>query len=70
MEQQSEYLTIEAVAELLKVGVPTVQGLIDRGLLASELQGARMLVPYASVLAFLREDQRILLDQQGEQPEP
>lgn len=33
MEQAPEFLTLEAVADMLKVGVPTVQSLVDRGLL-------------------------------------
>jgi hypothetical protein len=69
MEQQPEYLTLEAVAGMLKVGVPTVEGLIERGVLASQDQGEQTIVPYASVLAFLREDQRNVLDQQDAQPE-
>ena len=69
MEQQPKYLTLEGVADLLKVGVPTVQGLVDRGLLASEALGDGMRVPYDSVLTYLRESERILLDDQGAQLE-
>ena len=69
MDQRSEFLTLEAVADLLKVGVPTVQSLIERGLLESQVQGRQAVVPYQAVLAFLRDDQRALLDQTGQAPD-
>jgi hypothetical protein len=69
MEWQSDFLTLEAVAELLKVGIPTVQSLINRGILESQIQGQQAVVPYRAVLAFLRDDQRKLLDEQGQAPD-
>jgi hypothetical protein len=69
MDQQSEFLTLEAVADLLKVGIPTVQSLINRGILESQTQGQQAVVPYRSVLMFLRDDQRKLLDEHGHAPD-
>ena len=69
MEQQPEFLALDAVADLLKVGVPTVQSLINRGILESQTHGQRTVVPYQAVLAFLRDDQRKLLDQHGQAPD-
>jgi len=69
MERQSEFLTLDAVADLLKVGIPTVQSLINRGILESQTQNQQIVVPYRAVLAFLRDDQRKLLDEQGQAPD-
>jgi hypothetical protein len=69
MEQQSEFLALDAVADLLKVGIPTVQSLINRGLLESQTQGQQTVVPYRAVLMFLRDDQRKLLDEHGHAPD-
>jgi excisionase family DNA binding protein len=69
MEQQAEFLTLDAVADLLKVSIPTVQSLINRGLLESQTQGQQILVPYRAVLMFLRGDQRKLLDERGREPD-
>ena len=69
MEQQSEFLTLDAVADLLKVGIPTVQSLIDAGLLESQTQGQQTVVPYRAVLMFLRDDQRKLLEEDGQAPD-
>ena len=70
MEQQSEFLALDAVADLLKVGIPTVQSLINRGILESQTQGQQTVVPYHAVLMFLRDDQRKLLDERGREPDP
>ena len=70
MEQQSEFLTLDAVADLLKVGIPTVQSLINRGILESQTQGQQTVVPYRAVLMFLRDDQRKLLGEHGQAPDP
>jgi phage terminase Nu1 subunit (DNA packaging protein) len=69
MEQQSEFFALDAVADLLKVGIPTVQSLINRGLLESQTQGQQTVVPYRAVLMFLRDDQRKLLDEHGHAPD-
>jgi phage terminase Nu1 subunit (DNA packaging protein) len=69
MEQQSEFLALDAVADLLKVGIPTVQSLINRGILESQTQGQQTVVPYRAVLMFLRDDQRKLLDEHGQAPD-
>ena len=68
-DQQPEFLGLDAVADLLKVGVPTVQSLINRGILESRTQGRQTVVPYQAVLAFLRDDQRALLDEHGQAPD-
>jgi excisionase family DNA binding protein len=67
MEPDRETLSIEEVANLLKVGVPTVQSLLNRGLLAAHEESGQPCVLYADVMAFLRADQRRMLDE-GEQP--
>jgi hypothetical protein len=69
MEQQSEFLALDAVADLLKVGVPTVQSLINRGMLESQTQGQQTVVSYGAVLMFLRKDQRKLLEEHGQAPD-
>ncbi len=69
MERQSEFLTLDAIADLLKVGIPTVQSLINRGILESQTQDQQTMVPYRAVLAFLRDDQRKLLGEHGQAPD-
>jgi excisionase family DNA binding protein len=67
MEPDRASLSIDEVANLLKVGVPTVQSLINRGLLTTREEAGQPCVLYADVMAFLREDQRRMLDE-GAQP--
>lgn len=69
MEQQAEFLALDAVADLLKVGIPTVQSLINRGILESHTQGQQTVVPYRAVLMFLRGDQSKLLGEHGQAPD-
>lgn len=69
MQRKSELLSLEAVADLLKAGVPAVQSLIDRGILESQAHGRQTTVPRQAVLMFLREDQRKLLHEQGQAPD-
>jgi hypothetical protein len=68
MEQQPpEWLSLEAAANVLKVGIPTVQSLINRGLLTTRPECDPPQVPYAALLEFLRQDLRTLNDA-GHQP--
>ncbi len=64
MTDQPELLSIDEVANLLKVGVPTVESLINRGMLTARQQGGQAAVPYAEVLAFLRQDQARLANEE------
>lgn len=57
MHQQPPLLSLDDAANLLKVGVPTIQSLINRGLLAAQDDGR---IAYADVLAFLRHDEQVL----------
>ncbi|HEY1013936.1 MAG TPA: helix-turn-helix domain-containing protein [Herpetosiphonaceae bacterium] len=68
MTESAELLSLEQAADVLKVGVPTIRSLIDRGLLATEPGAEPPLVPTAALLAFLRADQRALLDEGGQPP--
>ncbi len=67
MDQKREWLSLDQTADLLKVGVPTVQSLINRGLLRTQPGTEPPLVSYDSILAFLRKEQRTLL-REGRQP--
>lgn len=68
MEQQ-RWLSLAEAANLLKVGVPTIQSLINRGLLADQQREGQIVVSYDAILAFLREDQRALLEGDGQAPD-
>jgi excisionase family DNA binding protein len=72
MEQQRRWLSLDEAADFLKVGVPTVQRLIDRGLLHAQPGAQPPLVSYEAILAFLRSDQRRRLheEQPPSSPEP
>jgi hypothetical protein len=67
MDQHPETLSLDAAANLLKVGVPTVQSLINRGMLTAKESAGETVVAYDEILRFLRADQRQLLDN-GAQP--
>lgn len=67
MEQKPAWLSLDETANLLKVGLPTVQSLINRGLLRTQPGTEPSVVSYDSILAFLREDQQTLLTE-GHQP--
>lgn len=69
MEQQRVWLSLEEAADLLKVGVPTIQSLINRGLLKTHQLEDRTVISIDMVLAFLREDQRKLFDDDGQPPD-
>jgi hypothetical protein len=69
MEQKRAWLSLEETANLLKVGVPTVQSLINRGLLRAQRGTEPSLVSYDSILAFLREDQHTLLGEKRQPPD-
>lgn len=64
MEQQ--WLTIAEVAAALKVGEPTVEQLIERGMLEVEQHGDQPRVSQEALMAFLRADQHTL--EVGQQP--
>ncbi len=66
MEQQPEFLSVEEAANVLSVGVPTVQNLIDQGVLTTREHGGEVVVPYDALLAFLREDQRKLMEDKNQ----
>ena len=67
MDHDPTWLTLEEAASLLKVGVPTIQSLINRDLLALDAGHEQPRIAYQSVLAFMRRDQRTL-SEQGHQP--
>jgi hypothetical protein len=67
MDQHPETLSLDAAANLLKVGVPTVQSLINRGMLTAQESAGQTIVAYDEILRFLRADQRQLLGD-GAQP--
>ena len=69
MEQRPNLLTLDAAANLLKVGVPTVQSLINRGILTAQQRQGQTVVSYDDILRFLREDQRHLLEEHGQSPD-
>lgn len=62
MKQQPEFLSLEEAANVLSVGVPTVQNLIDQGVLTTHAREGQVVIPYDALLAFLREDQRKLME--------
>jgi hypothetical protein len=67
MDQHPETLSLDAAANLLKVGVPTMQSLINRGMLTAQERAGQTVVAYDEILRFLRADQRQLLGD-GAQP--
>ncbi len=69
MDQQPEWLSLDETANLLKVGVATVQSLIDRGILSSQRRGEQIEVSYDAILTFLQEDQRKLFQEGGQPPD-
>jgi hypothetical protein len=69
MEQAPNLLTLDAVANLLKVGVPTVQSLINRGFLIAQTHQGQTLVSCDAMVRFLRDDQRHVLEEDGQAPE-
>ncbi len=69
MEQKRAWLSLEETASLLKVGVPTVESLINRGLLHTQPGTEPPVVSYDSILAFLREDQHTLLGEERQPPD-
>jgi hypothetical protein len=69
MEQLPNILTLDAAANILKVGVPTVQSLIDRGILTAQTRQGQTIISYDDILRFLREDQRHLLQEEGQSPD-
>ena len=66
MEQQPGFLSVEEAANVLSVGVPTVQSLIDQGVLATHVREGQVVVPYDALLAFLRQDQRNLMEDEDQ----
>jgi excisionase family DNA binding protein len=63
MEHEApEWLTFEAAANVLKVGIPTIESMVEQGVLAAQTRGGEQLISYAALVDFLKEDQRKLLD--------
>jgi hypothetical protein len=69
MKQQPTMLTLDAAANILKVGIPTVQSLINRGILTAQTHQGQTVISYDDILTFLREDQRHLLQEEGQSPD-
>ncbi len=63
---QQEWLSITEVAAALKVGEPTVQLLIDQGMIQAEQGSDGIRVSQDALLEFLRADQQTL--ENGQQP--
>jgi hypothetical protein len=57
MERQ-QWLSIEETAAALKVGIPTVESLINRGLLETQSGSEPPVISYDAVLEFMRQNQR------------
>ena len=68
MEQPGAWLSLDEAASVLKIGVPTVQSLINRGLLHAQVEAGQPMVSYDDLLTFLRTDQHKLFNE-GRQPE-
>jgi excisionase family DNA binding protein len=58
METEMETLTVEEAAFLLKVGTPTVESLIRRGLLPVEERSGTYQIRRQELVAFMRRNQR------------
>ena len=69
MEQQGRWLSLDEAANVLKVGVPTLQTLLNRGILTGQEREGQIVLSYDTILSFLREDQRKLLDAGGQPPD-
>jgi hypothetical protein len=67
MDQAPTWLTLEEAATMLKVGIPTIQSLINRDLLELDSSQEPPRIAYHAVVDFLRRDQRTL-SEQGHQP--
>lgn len=57
-EHERETLSLDEAAAVLKVGVPTVEELIARGVLSVQDEGGERCVLYADLLAYLRNSHR------------
>jgi excisionase family DNA binding protein len=60
METKQDLLTLEEAAFLLKVGIPTVESLIHRGMLAAEREGGAFTIRRQDLLAHMRRNQQEL----------
>ena len=58
MEAETETLTVEEAAFLLKVGTPTIESLIDRGLLPAEERNGTYQIRRQELVALMRRNQR------------
>jgi excisionase family DNA binding protein len=54
------WLTLAEAADALKVGVPTVRELIERGELQATQHNGELCVPEQALIAFLQASQRAL----------
>ena len=67
MDQERDWLTLDEAAFMLKVGVPTVQSLIERGLLtASDADGEPRLQRQDIVVLLRRNQQELDHDEPDE----
>jgi excisionase family DNA binding protein len=57
-ELQRNSLTLEEAAEVLTVGVPTIEELIAQGMLRARDEDGQRCVLYEDLLAYLRDSQR------------
>jgi excisionase family DNA binding protein len=57
-EPQRYSLTLEEAAEVLTVGVPTVEELIAQGMLRAQEEDGQRCVLYEDLLAYLRHSRR------------
>jgi excisionase family DNA binding protein len=57
-EPQRHSLTLEEAAEVLTVGVPTIEELIAQGMLHVQDEDGQRCVLYEDLLAYLRNSQR------------
>ncbi len=58
METEKDTLTIEEAAFLLKVGTPTIESLIHRGLLPAEERNGTYQIRRQDLVALMRRNQR------------
>jgi excisionase family DNA binding protein len=60
MDSTDQWLTLDGAAFILKVGVPTVESLINRGLLQAEDQGGETRIRREELVNLMRRNQQEL----------
>ena len=68
MAQNHNLLTVDEAAFLLKVGTPTIESLINRGILAVHAEGGEQRVQRAAVVDLLRRNQQELDYREPDEP--